>query len=65
MGLLRASLIFVIGNFTIRLLQSKHIDKVHTVPIIGPMFGQTIKKIILDNKTMALLIFITLVEFIL
>lgn len=65
MGLLRASLIFIIGNFTISLLQSKHIDKVHTIPIIGDMFGESIKKIILDNKTMALLIIITLIEFIL
>ena len=65
MGLLRGSLIFIIGNFTISLLQSKHIDKVNTIPIIGYMFGKSIKKIILNNKSMAILLIITLIEFIL
>jgi len=65
MGLLRASLVFVIGNFTISLMQSKHIHKINEIPIIGQLFGSEIKKLILENKHMALLIIITLLEFIL
>ena len=65
MGLLRASLVFIIGNFSISLMQSKHIDKINEIPIIGQLFGSEIKKLILENKPMALLIIITLVEFIL
>ena len=67
MGLLKASLIFVIGNFSISLMQKKHIE---TIPFDKlPIFGEELKKyinhLVLNNKHMALLIIITLIEFIL
>jgi hypothetical protein len=67
MGLLKASLIFVIGNFSISLMQQKHIE---TIPFDKlPMFGEELKKysnhLVLNNKPMALLIIISLIEFIL
>ena len=65
MGLLRASLVFIIGNFSISLMQPKHINKINEMPIIGKLIGDEIKKLILENKHMSLLIIITLVEFIL
>jgi len=64
MGLLRASLIFILGNFSISIMD-KHLDKVHEIPVIGPFFGKDIKNLILKNKEMALLIIITFIEFIL
>ena len=65
MGLLRASLVFVIGNFSISLMHPKHINKINEIPIIGNLVGSEIQKLILENKHMTLLIIITLVEFIL
>jgi len=67
MGLLRASLIFVIGNFTISLMQKKHIDTIpfDRVPLLGKELKTYINHLILNNKHMALLIVITLLEFIL
>ena len=67
MGLLRASLIFVIGNFTISLMQKKHIDTIpfNKLPIFGYELKKYINHLVLNNKHMALLIIITLLEFIL
>ena len=64
MGLLRASLIFILGNFSISVID-KHLNKVHQIPVLGPFFGDEIKKKIIENKQMVLLIIITLIEFIL
>ena len=67
MGLLRASLIFVIGNFTISLMQKKHIDTIpfDKLPIFGNELKTYINHLVLNNRPMALLIIITLIEFIL
>ena len=63
MGLLRASIIFVCGNFTISIMKN-HLDKVKTVPIIGNVFGNEIIKFTKKNQLMFLLLVITLIEFI-
>jgi hypothetical protein len=65
MGLLRASLVFIIGNFAISLMKKDYIKRIDNIPIIGHLFGKEIQKIIIDNKSMALLIILTLVELIL
>ena len=67
MGLLRASLVFVIGNFTLSLMQKKHIDTIpfDNLPLFGSELKQYINHLVLNNKSMALLIIITLLEFIL
>mgnify|MGYP006101478471 CR=1 FL=1 len=67
MGLLRASLVFVIGNFTISLMQKKHIDTIpfDKLPIFGNELKTYINHLVLNNRPMALLIIITLIEFIL
>ena len=65
MGLLKASLIFIIGNFTISLMKEDYIKRIDDVPIIGHLFGKDIQKLIIKNKSMALLIILTLVELIL
>jgi hypothetical protein len=65
MGLLKASLIFIIGNFTISLMKEDYIKRIDDVPIIGNLFGKDIQKLIIKNKSMALLIILTLVELIL
>ena len=71
MGLLRASLIFVIGNFSISLMQKKHLEKLNIkqIPVIGiflePIIGDKLHNIIKTNQAMALLIIITFIEFIL
>lgn len=63
MGLFRAAIIFVIGNFFISLLD-KHLDKVKEIPIVGSTIGEELKAYINNNKTMAIVILLSLVEFI-
>ena len=65
MGLLRASLIFIIGNFTISLMKKEYIKRSDEIPIIGQLFGKEIQKLIIENNLYALLFIITLVELIL
>ncbi len=65
MGLLRASLIFIIGNFTISLMKKEYIKRIDEIPIIGHLFGKEIQKLIIENNLYALLFIITLVELIL
>ena len=65
MGLLRASLIFIIGNFTISLMKKEYIKRIDEIPIIGHLFGKEIQTIIINNNLYALLFIITLVELIL
>ena len=64
MGLFKAAIIFLVGNFTLSLLD-KHLKKVNTIPVIGDFFGEELEKNIKKNKCMALLIILTFVEFIL
>ena len=64
MGLLRASIIFIIGYFSISIMD-KHLDKIKDITLVGDLFGDNIIKFIKDNSSMTLLIFLTLVEFIL
>ena len=63
MGLLRASIIFIIGNFSIS-IPDNHLDLIDKIPVVGQIFGENMKKFVKENKTMALLIIITLFEFI-
>ena len=63
MGLLRAAIIFLCGNFTISLMKN-HLDNIKTIPIIGNVFGESIIKFVKKNQLMFLLIVITLIEFI-
>ena len=65
MGLLRASLVFIIGNFTISLMKKEYIKKIDDIPLIGNLFGKEIQKLIIDNNLYALLFIITIVELIL
>ena len=65
MGLLRASLVFIIGNFTISLMKKEYIKKIDDIPLIGNLFGKEIQKLIIDNNLYALLFILTLVELIL
>ena len=64
MGLLRASLIFIIGNFTMSLIE-KRLNFIDDVPVLGQFFGKEIKDKIYENKSFSLLLILTIVEFIL
>ena len=63
MGLFRAAIIFVIGNFFISLLD-KHLDKVKDIPILGSTIGEELKLFINNNRCLAVVILLSLVEFI-
>ena len=68
MGLLRAALIFVIGNFTISIID-RHLNKVvillkDKVPFLYNIFGDKLELYIQENKCMFLLFIITFFEFI-
>ena len=64
MGLFRAAIIFLIGNFSLSLME-KHLNEVNNIPVVGHIFGDKIKEFITKNKCMALLLILTIVEFIL
>ena len=58
MGLFRAAIIFVIGNFFISLLD-KHLDRVKEIPIVGPIAGEDLKKFINFNIYFKVLVYYT------
>ena len=64
MGLLKAALLFIIGNFAISILE-KRTNIIYDVPIIGGIYGDDIINFTKKNKCMTLLIILTIVEFIL
>ena len=64
MGLLRASLIFILGNFTISLIENK-LNFIDDIPVLGQFFGKDIKDKIYEHKSFSLLLILTIVEFIL
>lgn len=64
MGLFRAAILFVIGNFFISILD-KHLDKIKEIPVIGPTIGEDIKIFINNNRPLAVVIVLSMVEFIL
>ena len=65
MGLLRASIIFVVGYFTLNVLTKEHAKKLIDIPIIGPTIEPQIQTLLKNNKPMLLLLVICLIEFIL
>jgi hypothetical protein len=65
MGLLRSSIIFVAGYFTINMLNKEHAKKLNDIPIFGPTIEQQVQKLLKENKPMLLLFVICLIEFIL
>jgi hypothetical protein len=65
MGLLRASLVFVVGYFTLNILTEEHVKKLDEVPIIGSTIEPQIQNLLKDNKATLLLLVLVLVEFIL
>ena len=62
MGLLKASIVFILGNFVISLM-TKNVDIIDSIPVVGPTFGDRIKNFIKKNESMALLIIITIFDF--
>jgi hypothetical protein len=65
MGLLRASIVFVAGYFTINILTEEQAKKINDIPIIGPSIEPQVQQLLKKNKAMLLLIVICLLEFIL
>jgi|TARA_X000000950_G_scaffold287445_1_gene399723 hypothetical protein len=65
MGLLRASLVFVVGYFTLNILTEEHTKKLNDIPIFGPTIEPQIQKLLKENKATLLLLVLVLVEFIL
>ena len=65
MGLLRASIVFVIGYFTLNVLTKEHAKKIQDLPIFGPVLEPQIQALLRENKAMLLLLVLVLVEFIL
>ena len=65
MGLLRASIIFVVGYFTINVLNKEKARAINDIPIFGPLIEPQVQKMLKENKPMLLLFIICLIEFIL
>ena len=65
MGLLRASIVFIVGYLVINVLNNEHVKKVKTIPIFGDMLEPIIQTLVKKNKPLLVLIFICLIELIL
>jgi hypothetical protein len=65
MGLLRASLVFVAGYFTLNILTEEHTKKLKEIPIFGHTIEPQVQKLLKENKAMLLLLVLVLIEFIL
>lgn len=59
MGLLRAAIFFLLGNFYISLIE-KHSQKIKDIYIFGDMFGDKTIEYIKSNKTTMLVILLSL-----
>tara|TARA_B110000285_G_C14898917_1_gene502231 strand:- start:230 stop:424 length:195 start_codon:yes stop_codon:yes gene_type:complete len=59
MGLLKAAIFFLLGNFYISLIDT-HLNKVKDVPILGDMFGDSAIKFIETNRHTVLVILMSL-----
>ena len=65
MGLLRASLVFVAGYFTLNILTEEHTKKLREIPIFGPTIEPQVQTLLKENKAMLLLLVLVIIEFIL
>ena len=65
MGLLRASIIFVVGYFTLNIMNKEHAQKIKEIPFIGSTIEPQVQKLLKNNKPMLLLFVICFIEFIL
>jgi hypothetical protein len=65
MGLLRASIIFVAGYFTLNIMNKEHAKKIKEIPIFGNIIEPQVQKLLENNKPMLLLFIICFIEFIL
>jgi hypothetical protein len=65
MAILKGSIIMISGLFILSLLENNNLTIINSVPIIGTLYGNKIKKYVKKNKSMALLVLITFIEVIL
>jgi hypothetical protein len=59
MGLLKAAIFFLLGNFYISIIDT-HLNKVKEIPILGDMFGDSAITFIENNKHTVLVVMISL-----
>ena len=59
MGLLKAAIFFLLGNFYISIIDT-HLNKIKEVPILGDMFGDSAIKSIENNKHTVLVVILSL-----
>ena len=59
MGLLKAAIFFLLGNFYISIIDT-HLNKVKEIPILGDMFGDTAVAFIKTNRHTVLIILMSL-----
>tara|TARA_B110001469_G_scaffold125498_1_gene141026 strand:- start:354 stop:548 length:195 start_codon:yes stop_codon:yes gene_type:complete len=59
MGLLKAAIFFLLGNFYISIIDT-HLNKIKEVPILGDMFGDSAIKSIENNKHTVLVVMLSL-----
>ena len=59
MGLLKAAIFFLLGNFYISIIDT-HLNKVKEIPILGDMFGDSAIKSIEKNKHTVLVVMLSL-----
>ena len=65
MGLLRASIVFVVGYLVINVLNNEHVKKIKDIPIIGEMIEPNLQTLVKKNKALLVLLSICLIELIL
>ena len=68
MGLLRAFVYFIIGNIFLGFIEKIHTDKVKnqikTIPLVGPIFGDTLIGYLQTNSCTIVVVFMSLLAFV-
>lgn len=64
MGLIKFAIYFILGNIFLTAIE-KHSSKVKDIYLIGPLYGEKIEKYITENMCTMVVIFMSLLAFIL
>lgn len=64
MGLIRAAIFFIVGNFMLSLVENQS-EKIKEIYLIGPLYGDTLVTYVNENKATIIVILMSLLALIL
>lgn len=63
MGLIRAAIFFIVGNFMLSLVENQS-EKIKEIYLIGPLYGDTLVTYVKENKATIMVILMSLLALI-